>query len=947
MENFGFGTTNNPLLTATTTYIYSNGYPLDGSYTITNGTFGNPYDWHQTEDHTIGDVNGKALIVNAGVDPGEFYRTVITGLCQNTTYEFSAWLINLVIANSFCSGQPGGTIPINVTFEISNALDTVVLSTGNTGPITEAGTPNWNQYGLVFNTGNQTSVILKMINNGTGGCGNDLAIDDIEFKSCGDSASTLDSGGNTSLSLCISATPYILQLNATPDGSVYNTPVFQWQESTNGTIWNDINGANNQTLNASITTSGFYRAKIAEDSANLNNNLCISFSDVYPVTVNPGPAMPNTECWETATLNPTTCTWQVTGSQPIQPNIACYENVTFNDTTCTWDITGTQPLQPLLECWETAMFNATTCTWDVTGTQPTTPSNLECWETTIFNDATCNWDIIGTQPLQPLLECWETAMFNATTCTWDVTGTQPTTPSNLECWETAIFNDVTCNWDIIGTQPIQPNTACYENATFNDTTCTWDITGTQPLQPLLECWETATFNTNACSWIVTGIQPTEPDPSSLECGETAIFNTATCIWEVSGSPTLQPNIKCFETASFNELTCTWEISGTLPIQPMVACWQTVVFNETLCAWELSGIQPEQPNLKCGESAFFNTISCEWEVSGSATEAPEIACYEMATFNATTCTWDITGTQPIEPITECWESTTFNTVTCSWEVSGSRSLPPDLECYESATFSDTNCSWVISGTMPNEPPVESWETAIFDSQTCTWSVSITPTVSTTELNVKLCDGNELVLQPNTEIEIPNFVWNTGAVTNEITINEIGVYTVEITDGMYSFETIVYNVYPTEVPIIDSAISYGADIEITTTNSGDFMYSLDGVVFQESPQFESVEGGAYTIYVKSPGCDTITSIDHLHFFVPQFFTPNNDSYHDYWNIGGDWNSIAYVYIIDRFGKILVQIFSESEGWDGTYLGNPMVEDDYWYVIVQDSGKQKKGHFSLIRR
>ena len=37
---------------------------------------------------------------------------------KTTTYEFSAWLINLVIANSFCSTQPSGTIPINVRFEI-------------------------------------------------------------------------------------------------------------------------------------------------------------------------------------------------------------------------------------------------------------------------------------------------------------------------------------------------------------------------------------------------------------------------------------------------------------------------------------------------------------------------------------------------------------------------------------------------------------------------------------------------------------------------------------------------------------------------------------------------------------------------------------------------------------------------------------------------------------
>ena len=69
----------------TTTYPYSVGYPDDGFYTVSNGTFGNGFDWHQTQDHTIGDTNGKCLIVNAAASAGEFYQSTITGLCPNTT----------------------------------------------------------------------------------------------------------------------------------------------------------------------------------------------------------------------------------------------------------------------------------------------------------------------------------------------------------------------------------------------------------------------------------------------------------------------------------------------------------------------------------------------------------------------------------------------------------------------------------------------------------------------------------------------------------------------------------------------------------------------------------------------------------------------------------------------------------------------------------------------
>ena len=79
-EDFGTGTTNNALPAGTTTYNYSNGFPNDGFYTVSNGTFGNAYDWHQIGDHTPADSNGKCLIVNASFSAGEFYRTIISGL---------------------------------------------------------------------------------------------------------------------------------------------------------------------------------------------------------------------------------------------------------------------------------------------------------------------------------------------------------------------------------------------------------------------------------------------------------------------------------------------------------------------------------------------------------------------------------------------------------------------------------------------------------------------------------------------------------------------------------------------------------------------------------------------------------------------------------------------------------------------------------------------------
>ena len=197
------------------------------------------------------------------------------------------------------------------------------------------------------------------------------------------------------------------------------------------------------------------------------------------LTITPLQAQPtNLSCWQTATFNDATCSWDVSGTQSVQPTLACYQTAVFNTTTCAWDVSGTQPVQPTLACYQTAAFNTTSCAWDVTGTQAAQPT-LACYQTATFNTTSCSWDITGTQAAQPTTACYQTASFNAATCSWVITGTQPTQPTGLACYESAAFNTTLCSWVVSGTQPVQPTIACYQTAAFNTTTCVWDISGSQ------------------------------------------------------------------------------------------------------------------------------------------------------------------------------------------------------------------------------------------------------------------------------------------------------------------------------------------------------------------------------------------------------------------------------------------------------------------------------------
>ena len=296
-ENFGSGTTYGPALpVGVTNYTFVNsGFPQDGQYTIYNRTNLIPNNWHNSLDRTPDNepdgINGKCLIVNASNTPGQFYRRTVTGLCSNTRFEFSAWLIN--IYNSASGACPGSGIPINVTFEIWDETDTILLRSGNTGNIAGTTTPIWNQFGLVFTMpAGQTSVILKMRNNGGGGCGNDLAIDDIMFRACGENSTIINTAtpGNA-MTVCQNSNITNPILQVVTSGSISH--VYQWQQSNDNINFTDIVGENtaNYTI-PNITNTTYYRVKVAQDIANLNNPFCSTFSDIYSVIFIPLPIAP-------------------------------------------------------------------------------------------------------------------------------------------------------------------------------------------------------------------------------------------------------------------------------------------------------------------------------------------------------------------------------------------------------------------------------------------------------------------------------------------------------------------------------------------------------------------------------------------------------------------------------------------------------------------------------
>jgi gliding motility-associated-like protein len=297
---FGSGTSTHsgalPADSGSTSYTYSNNdFPSDGSYTIENTTAGAGNVWWSATDHT-GNTGGYMMVVNASVSKTDyFYKRTISGLCSNTTYQFSAWVVNLLRSNDIS--------PPNITFAIEKTDGTTIQSF-NTGTIARtSGSYKWVQESFNFTLpAGVGDVVIKMINNSAGGApANDLAIDDIVFRPYGPViAASFSSSSSVITEPACSDVPQTFTLSTTiPSGYTV-----LWQYKNGNGAWTDLTGTNSTSSTYQITSptvagTYYYRAVTAQ-AGNINSALCRSASNVLTLTVSAPPS-------STATANTPVC----------------------------------------------------------------------------------------------------------------------------------------------------------------------------------------------------------------------------------------------------------------------------------------------------------------------------------------------------------------------------------------------------------------------------------------------------------------------------------------------------------------------------------------------------------------------------------------------------------------------------------------------------------------
>ncbi len=279
-QTFGTGTGLSATLpatpTASTTYTGSTAQPLaNNRFATTDSTqLGDLANWIKLRDRT-GDVNGRMMVVNADAPAGFFYRDTLTSLCPNQQYSFSfyaAYLGNTTLT-TLCNALGGTSYP-KVKCRVRDRFTGLIITEGLT---TDINTNTWQLYGVkwVMPPG-YTDIIFEMINAAPGGCGNDLAIDDIQFGICSSNPvaalSTVTSG-------CIGgSTTFTASLASAADSAVIpGSKDFRWETSSDGITWTPIAGANAVTYVINPLAAGdvnrFYRVLIAA-AGNMGTPTC-------------------------------------------------------------------------------------------------------------------------------------------------------------------------------------------------------------------------------------------------------------------------------------------------------------------------------------------------------------------------------------------------------------------------------------------------------------------------------------------------------------------------------------------------------------------------------------------------------------------------------------------------------------------------------------------------
>lgn len=260
--------------TGTSLYTSSTTAPLAlDRYTLTNNANNaNTTQFISMTDHT-GNTNGRMMVVNADAASTSMYRaSFYTSTCSNTQYSLSFYAAfpGNAAYQTICDAFGGFHYP-KIRMRIRDGVTNLIITETSTPDITSG---TWQQYGLKFVApASYTQLIIELINDATGGCGNDVLLDDIQFGTCDPTpvvTSSVAAG-------CMGASATFTSAISDPS-AIGGTVSYQWQVApTASGAWTNIALATSANYTIPAVAAGdtgkYYRVLIAA-AGNIGNVNC-------------------------------------------------------------------------------------------------------------------------------------------------------------------------------------------------------------------------------------------------------------------------------------------------------------------------------------------------------------------------------------------------------------------------------------------------------------------------------------------------------------------------------------------------------------------------------------------------------------------------------------------------------------------------------------------------
>jgi gliding motility-associated-like protein len=226
---------------------------------------------------------------------------------------------------------------------------------------------------------------------------------------------------------------------------------------------------------------------------------------------------------------------------------------------------------------------------------------------------------------------------------------------------------------------------------------------------------------------------------------------------------------------------------------------------------------------------------------------------------------------------------------------------------------------------------------------------------------ICKGNTVQLAAQQGFN--NYLWSTGDTVNQITINQQGVYTLEVISNCgRQYDSIA--VFVDSLPSFSFAIgndtnicNEGTTIPLTLfadTILPNYLWSTGETtnsitINSEGTYWLSTHFLCGDIYSNSITVTQCPPDSIFNVFIPNAFTPDNDGINDvfmpvlYQSIGVDFK------VFNLWGNLIYQSNTDFF-WDGSFQNNPCSSGIYIYqLMIKDENnisQQYLGKFSLLR-